>query len=272
VCVLDGRGTHVTLSHFCPTAASSLFRTDVPLAIVGDPPAFPAGWAYEGLDARDALPPLLRPGMLMDLESYHAWERHVVATLARASHTPASAIAQLAADAQRLCSWTPPEGPLVERVTALAARGERTPAGAAPAWSATVLPAATARYDRVRGCVPVDLQPPPIPPDAHVTAASLVDPEWDAHREPLKRYLAARAFATWVAWQGQGLAAVVESLALSLAVVYIESIRQCRAAGERLDERWLREAIRQADLLLVHRASPEQLAAAASSPAAPSAR
>ena len=95
VAVTDDRATAVTLSHFCPTAAAMLFR-DMQLSIVEAPPSFNSVREYEGLDARGVLPPLLRPGMLMDLESHHAWERHVVRVLDDDVHTPQSALAQLA--------------------------------------------------------------------------------------------------------------------------------------------------------------------------------
>ena len=49
----------------------------------------------EGLDAREALPPLLRPGMLTDLEGYDAWERAAIALLARNDLTAGSALAML---------------------------------------------------------------------------------------------------------------------------------------------------------------------------------
>jgi len=56
--VQDARGTSITLSHFCPTAASQLFRDDVPLEIVENPPAFPPA-DYDGLSVPDEeLPPL----------------------------------------------------------------------------------------------------------------------------------------------------------------------------------------------------------------------
>src|SRR5688500_11735331 len=48
VAVQDLRGTFITLSHFCPTAASMLFRDDVPIEIVSGPVAFPPG-DYDGL-------------------------------------------------------------------------------------------------------------------------------------------------------------------------------------------------------------------------------
>jgi len=62
-----------------------LFRDAVPLTIVSKARRrFPQG-DYEGLDASAELPPLLHPQMLMDLEGYGAWERHVVAVFARAA-------------------------------------------------------------------------------------------------------------------------------------------------------------------------------------------
>lgn len=72
----------MSLSHYCPTAAKLLLREDVPLEVVAQPPAFASG-PHEGFDAREELPPLLRPGMLMDLPAYDRWERHVVDSLGR---------------------------------------------------------------------------------------------------------------------------------------------------------------------------------------------
>src|SRR5262245_56249566 len=58
-CVLDPRGVHVTLSHFCPTAANLLFDDDVDVRVVEGPPLFAdADDEPEGLDAREALPPV----------------------------------------------------------------------------------------------------------------------------------------------------------------------------------------------------------------------
>ncbi len=105
IAVADRRGTFITLSHYCPTAASMLFRTDVPLEVVEAPLAFPPG-DYEGLDARTAWPPLLRPGVLMDHEDYDAWERHAVARCAGQA-SPDAVVASLARDAEILRAWTP---------------------------------------------------------------------------------------------------------------------------------------------------------------------
>jgi len=70
----DGRGTFISLSHFCPTAAILLVGSP-PLRTVEAAPPLMLDDPIEGLDARDALPPLLRPGILCDLEGYAAWER-----------------------------------------------------------------------------------------------------------------------------------------------------------------------------------------------------
>ena len=51
--LIDNRGVHVSLSHFCPTAARMLVTTPGPLHIVENPPAFPATRPYEGLDGRE---------------------------------------------------------------------------------------------------------------------------------------------------------------------------------------------------------------------------
>jgi hypothetical protein len=58
VCLIDARGVHVTLSHYCPTAASLLFEHDGPIEIVEGPSPVPALDIPEGLDARECLPPL----------------------------------------------------------------------------------------------------------------------------------------------------------------------------------------------------------------------
>lgn len=75
VCLIDPRGVHVTLSHYCPTAASLLFEHDGPIAIVEGPSPLPDLELPEGLDARDALPPV-RTGAetLMSWEDVDAWQ------------------------------------------------------------------------------------------------------------------------------------------------------------------------------------------------------
>ena len=74
VTLRDSRGIFITLSHFCPTAARLLLTTG-DIAIVDAPPSISLNGRSEGLDAREVMPPLLRSGMLLDLDGYTAWEQ-----------------------------------------------------------------------------------------------------------------------------------------------------------------------------------------------------
>ena len=78
VCLIDARGVHVTLSHYCPTAAAMLFLDQGPIEIVAGPSPVPAFDIPEGLDAREALPPLESPNRLMSFDSFSQWERDEV--------------------------------------------------------------------------------------------------------------------------------------------------------------------------------------------------
>ena len=58
VCMIDPRGVHVTLSHYCPTAAALLFEHEGPIEVVEGPSPVPLLEIPEGLDARESLPPV----------------------------------------------------------------------------------------------------------------------------------------------------------------------------------------------------------------------
>src|SRR4051812_31291768 len=108
--VRDTRGTFISLTHYCPTAAASLFREDVPIEIVRAPAAFPEA-AYEGLVIEgEDWPPLLRPDVLADPDSYTAWERHMVERCAAPRLSPESVIATLERDARRVRAVLPVTG------------------------------------------------------------------------------------------------------------------------------------------------------------------
>ena len=81
VAMQDRRGTFVTLSHFCPTAAGLLLEA-TSFDVVQAPPGLALDGALEGLDATAVLPPLLRPNLLTDLDGYGAWERRALGSLA----------------------------------------------------------------------------------------------------------------------------------------------------------------------------------------------
>ena len=252
--VSDTRGTFVTLSHFCPTAASMLFREDVPLEIVESPPAFPHV-DYDGLTVTpDDLPPLLSSTMLMDLAGYSAWERHMVRRCA-ADVSPESVLTTLAADANCLVRWRPGH-------TSLASAIERLPPQLTSAEPHSTLGRSFQLREAVVAAMPDDLKPEPDDDGLADAYVEYVNPEWSTFRGPVNRYLAAKAFASWTAYQGKGLLAIVHGLEAALALVRIESSRECRGARRPLDRDLLLEAFRSADFALNHLAVGEDLAAA----------
>ena len=251
--VCDSRGTFITLSHFCPTAASMLFREDVPLEIVESPAAFPHA-DYDGLTVTpEDLPPLLSPSMLMDGAGYSAWERQMVRRCS-ADESPDTIVATLRADVDQLRTWRPGVEALDERVRRLAPTFARAP-------TPESLAASLRLRDDVVAAIPDDLKPAADESDLEAAYAAHVRPSWDAFRRPVNRYLAAKAFASWTAYQGRGLATIVRGLDAALALVRVESARQSRNARRDLDRDLLLEAFRSADFALNHLAAGEDLAA-----------
>jgi hypothetical protein len=189
---------------------------DAPAALVTVGP-------LDGLDARDALPPLLTPDVLMDLDAYAGWERHAIALLGtdRADRNDRpdltdrrhgrdqtdrarASIDALEVVTRRVCEWRPGQGELIDWIDA--AFGVR-PAG---------------------GC----------------SAAG------DAHDRAVRRWLAARLFGTWIAYQARSLLTAVAYLRYCLDMYARELARD----GSPL------EAIRRADYAIVHEADARELA------------
>ena len=252
--VRDARGTFISLTHYCPTAAASLLRDDVPLTIVEDPSAFPDA-EYEGLVVgQDDWPPLLRPDALADAASYGAWERHMVSRCSDTVSTPESVIATLERDARIVRSVTPVTGDSISRATA------GLPKPAMVADVPTSLDSSFAHLHDVMSAIPEEWRPEP---DTHGLDEAYrhdVVPAWNCWKAPLKRYLAAKAFACWTAYQGRGFLTIVRGLEAALALVRIEAARQCRDTRRPLDAPLLVEAIRQADYMLNHLAAADELA------------
>ena len=197
----DGRGTFISLSHFCPTAAGLLFEPGdswPPVGIVDAPPALTDIGPLDGLDARNVWPPLLRPGVMMDLESYGAWERLGIELVTREGIAPDVCLDALDSTTAGITAWSP--------------------GGPAP-----LLHAVLDAFGM--------LSPPP--------TATL-----EVHDRALKRWLAARLFGNWIAYQGDGLQAIVRHLRGCLATFTTELARD----GSPL------EAVRRSDLLIVHNA------------------
>jgi hypothetical protein len=195
----DPRGTFVSLSHFCPTAARLLFEWPGEVAIVEAPRSLSDVGDLDGLDARGEWPPLLRPRVLMDLDSYSAWERLGVALLTRDTIAPSDALAKLEDVTASIVTWVPGPKALLDVVHA------------AFEQCALVRPVREG------------------PTDAAV-----------------KRWLAARLFGTWTAYQGDGLAATLRYLRGCLDTFS----RELAIDGDAF------EAIRRSDLRIVHTAAP----------------
>jgi hypothetical protein len=192
--LIDGRGTFISLSHYCPTAAALLVEPGPPAAIVDAPAPLADVGALDGLDARGVWPPLVRRDLLMDLESYDAWERLGVELLAREGIDPAAALAALEGVASDITSWRVGDGSLLERV--------------GDAFASATPSAATLSADDVA----------------------------------VKRWLAARLFACWIAYQGDGLDAIVR---------YLQDCYRLFVAERARDDNAL-EAIRRTDLRVMH--------------------
>ena len=192
--LMDSRGTFVSLSHFCPTAAALLYEPGPPAAIIAAPPSLVDVGPLDGLDARGAWPPLLRPGVLMDLDSYDDWERRGVELLTREGVAPDAALGALEQVSARIAVWTPGDGSLAHRVQ--------------------------------------DVFATAAPPTAELGPDDVA----------VKRWLAARVFACWLAYQKDGLRAIV---------AYLQSCFRMFAEERARDDN-TREAIRRTDLRVMH--------------------
>jgi len=215
----DPRGTSVTLSHYCPTAAALLTRPSV-VNVDVDAPGFRGG-QFVGLDAGTGLPPLLKPDLLMDWESWWTWERKSLAMIDATAGPPGVVLGRLGAVVESVRSWRPGDGPLIVAV-------ER--AFSAAASSPRPRPDQGTLLDGVLDAIPVDWQPA-------VLARDVTTPD-----EVARRFLAAHAFANWTAHLGGGLRSWLRSIETAAALLELGL------------------GVRQTDLLLRHLAEPERLA------------
>jgi len=215
VCLVDARGVHVTLSHYCPTAASMLFDDCGPIEIVEGPPPVAGRDLPEGLDARESLPPAATAtagkSRLMSWHELNEWERDAVA-------------------------------------------GGAVEAG----------PPSLALFESARAAVPAPLAWPPAPDHLERAWTERVAPTWPTFAPVVARYRAAKVFASWATYLGDGPAAVLRLGDIAVAVLKVEVVRQCLEAERPLDAGLLKQAIRQADLLLVHYADGRVLSSGTS--------
>ena len=240
--LIDKRGTFVALSNFCPTAAALLYDSTGPLSIVEQPPAFPEGRTYEGLDARTEWAPLVRPGVMFDFSSYSRWEQFVVATFA--DELPMdNALASIATAGEELREWTPRLGPF-EKWAHHVFEQHPSQNDSVPDFYDQFRAPET--FERLRAFVTESLEPPtPAPP-------SVPPSSYDGQAHAARRYLASKAFASWTAYEGHGVRTLVAELLISELVLRVECARIRLARKGPLDRVLMIEAIRQSDLFLVH--------------------
>lgn len=134
VALHDARGTFVTLSAFCPTAARLLLGAG-DIRIVDAPPSLTLNGTVEGLDATGVLPPLLRTGMLMDFEGYSAWEEEAIGVMNERRYSARAALAIVSESTQDVLAWRPGGESLaaaVKRAFARAATNSQRGEGSGP--------------------------------------------------------------------------------------------------------------------------------------------
>ncbi len=244
VVLSDDRGTFISLSHFCPTAAAMLLASEPP-AIVEAPASLRLEEPVEGMQAAGALPPLVRPGLLSDLEGYAVWERAGIATFARPDLTWRQALDRLAGATERVRRWAPGDGSLAAHVERAFASGEdeRTGADAGHSRAMATLRAITG------GSAREALAPAARFEDRWTDLAAAAFEQFD---RPMKHFLAARLFGNWVAYQGRGLRSIVEWIRTCAALVRHRALTQALASGQAPAPADLLAAVRLADLLLLH--------------------
>jgi hypothetical protein len=249
VVLSDARGTFVTLSHFCPTAAGLLFGAPAP-AVVQAPDTLTLAGMAEGLDATTALPPLLREGMLTDLEGYDAWERCCVSALGEAGHDADGALRCISDATQVISRWSPADGALSQCVRRAFADV------AAPAGPCADQPTDEALALLALRSVPAGV---PVPDILSGTGLPSLDAAeaWSGFDAVIRRYLAARLFGNWWGYLGLDLCGVVTAIRVHRALLRRQLGRRLPLAVGRAA---LLEAIRDTDLVMMHLSDQQRLA------------
>jgi hypothetical protein len=239
----DARGTFVTLSHFCPTAARLLLGSGG-LQVVTAPERISSPRPLEGLDAAHALPPLLTPRVLTDLEGYAEWERQCMHVLAGDGASAEQALDIIEAGTRRLVGWRPGRETLASSVS-------RAFGGARPRHEPWDCAEDARRFRAACAGVPRGLDAPVVPGELRA-AWHAAREWWGSFDSAARRFVAAHLFGNWVAYHATTLLTVVEALRIGLSVLRIEAARAAQSAcGGTVEARFI-EAVRRADLLLVH--------------------
>lgn len=240
----DARGTLISLSHFCPTAAATLLDGGT-LSIVEALAPLLLTSAMEGLDARDALPPLVRPGLLCDTDGYAMWERLGVDVFARADDTYTQCLTELTDATELVRKWRPGLTSMSGCVAEAFRHAQIARREHAISDHRLIERVAVLTSDLTGG---------------DIVGIPDFDKQWDLRigtpgawfELGMKRYLGARLFGNWIAYQGRGLRSIVEWLRTCAAVVRHFALRAAIESQQQFDQRGFIEAVRSADLLLLH--------------------
>jgi Fe-S-cluster containining protein len=239
----DPRGVLISLSHYCPTAARML-TADGDLTVVEARPPLELPPPLDALDATEALPPLIRPGLLCDMDGYQAWEEAGVATFARDDLTFTECIDLIAAATEIVRRWRPGTESLASRVATAFRTANLRDAADDGAQRRTIARVAALTAGRAADIAPND-------EFEDQWAARAADRIGSVDRV-MKNYLAARLFANWIAYQGRGLRSIVEWLRTCGAVVRHALLDRLVCSGSMPVEADCVESVRTADLLLLH--------------------
>ncbi len=248
---LDRDDVSLSLSHYCPTAAS-LLVSEGPVRVVAAEPPLALDAPVEGLDARTALPPLLRPDILMNVDDYAEWERAAVREFSNCRRADV-ALRRIASATDLLREWRPGTLSLNTAVANAFAQADETERP----WMAQGLPIVRTLNQGI-----VSLDPVPTCDERLAKSGPRRAISEERTAAPVERvianYLAARVFGNWIAYQGRGLRTIVTWVAACHDVARLLMSREQRPglAGAI-------EAIRRADYVMLHTVDTQEFANAA---------
>jgi hypothetical protein len=245
VVTLDPRGVSLSLSFVCPTAADLLFDARPGWhEVVHDGAVVLRATTWEGLDAREPLPPQVNETLLWDWDSMTAFERETLKALSESS--PEHALGLVDAVAARLDSAS--AGPL-ESVVRTAFLNARRVASELDVEVDALL----------RLAVASSTAPPPGDWTGGVNspAAATV---WRAHGPQVSRYLASRLMASAVVYHARSARVWSGWLQTAYAVLR-RSVDAEAACGHVTARQLFTAALARSDRLLVHGVDAARLAA-----------
>lgn len=211
----------------------------------------------ECLDARDAWPPFLRPGVLAGLGAYERWEsrllRDGLAPVVTGTRHLGESLNHVGRWTEALAHWKASDGDLAVLIDRVPWPANRIPQTAPSTEALDVV------VDELMAQVPAEWRVSAWPdglPDATMDGAPITQVEAEA---ALARYLALRLIGSWVSYQGAGLRSVVASLISADALATAALVRT--AAAVPVTTGHVMSAIRAADWLQLHLLDREPWAA-----------